>query len=799
MKRPPLCGCCSPSNVKAVTIKAIDKSDGTTVWEYGPGAFWRHHYDADEISGVVPNLAATLDRYAISAREYPSFAPCGNRNTGTLEANAAEALSLVKLDSLDGSVIESTTLTGFFCDTIAESFVGLMSGLSITNAAALSGGDFVIVGERLPFIEFDDFSTNAATKTYTLHAHGQRAGSVYLTTRTSAETIEIPFDSTAAEVEALFEAATDCVTATATGGPWPLVPIVVEVEWSASSGDVSGISATGTYTVEGAGIEVETTNVFQPGDGTYLFTMTVTSVPVGSIWKLQFDGSGPHAPSPIFEYEATTDNINSFIDAFTAAFDAFRAANSSEENFATIVLIQEIDNVFSVEYGADSINLILVLEGGAANEDTRPAGSCAASYDTGSGGMLSAVGFEFGYSAERPPLRMFDDGQENPAVTGLSVLGIRSIGSGPSNSVVICPLERGLGDITKANVLEHWSISGGTWSFNWQTFGNPKLILPRIIAVESGHMVCPIENTDFGSGYTSAGIVDLIDGTAVPFHCDQVSTSAANNDSSSLALLYDESTTDVLTFGFDVTFEQINTRFRFDAFGVDTDCNGAALLLGGVAFGCDGTQVYANAGGTGAVRTRRPTGFTVSGLAAQWRWRFYLQSGVRHGGTTQFRIVFTPAVGTNVPIVRTAWLNWDASASEIATAILDEFGENTAGGASNVTVWPFGEPMFSENAYISQVEKNLDILLLTANDSGGLGSNFIPSAYIGLGAFPTIELQNTESFTNPAGIAAFDASDASLIWSRPFGSRDGVVQGTEYAWLNGGFVYAYGSLVDAEL
>lgn len=785
--------------VHAVTIKGIDKSDGATVWEYGPGSFWRQHYEADAITGIVPNLAATLDKYAIAAVGYPLFVPCGDRNAGTLAANAAEAMSLVKLNSLDGTTIEESVIPGFFCSEILESSVVLIRGVTVANSAALSGGDFVIVGERLPIIEFVDFESNGATKDYILHPHGQQAGNVYLRTRTSSETITIPYDSTASEVEALFEATADCVAATATGGPWPLEPISIEVEWSVSGGDISAISATADYAIEGAGIDVEVTNVFQSGDGTYWFTMTVNSVPIGSIWKLQFDGSGPNAPSPIFEYEATTDNLNDFVSDLRTEFDAFRALNLGEENFDTIVFIQAIDNVLTVEYGPDAINLILVVEGGAANEDTRRAGSCAAVYDTGTGQLTSAVGYEFGYSVERPALRMFSDSEENPAVTGLSVLGIKSIGSGPSNTVVIVPLERGTGEITKANVIERWSISGGAWSFDWQTFGNSQIIVPQIIAVESGYLICPIANTDFGSGYTSAGIIDVADGTATPYSSSQVSTSSLNFDNHSSALLYDSSNTDVVTFGFDVTFEQLNTSFRFNAFGIDTDCNGTALLLGGIPFGCDATRVYANAGGTGTVRTRRPNGFTVSGLAAQWRWRFYLTVGVRHGGTTQFRFVFTPAVGTDVPIVRTEWLDWDATPSEIAAAIIAEFGENTAGGDSNVTVWPFGEPMFSENAYISQVEKNLDLLLLTANDSGGLGSNFIPSAYIGLGAFPTIELQNVQSFTSPAGIAAFDSTDASLIWSRPFGSRSGVAQASQYAWLQGDLIYAYGTIVDSEL
>lgn len=793
------CGCCRQLN--SVTIKGIDKTDGETVWEYGPGSFWRHHYGADAISGVVPNLSATLNKYAISAGAYPTYSNTGNRNTSTLAANVAEALSVTKLNSTDGSVTESAVLTGLFCDGVGDTFVSLAAGLSISNATALSGGDYVIVGERLPFIEFLAYTSNAATKDYILHAHGQQAGNVYLKTRTSSETITIPYDSDAAAVEALFEATADCVAATATGGPWPLSPIEIEVEWSASSGDISGISATATYSAEGPETIYSWGNVYNGGDDSYTMTLTVTSITVGATFAFQFDGTGPLDPSTTFTYVSTTEDPIAFITALEIAFEAYRAAHAAEANWGFVVLIDSVSNVFTVEYGSDARFLTIDATNISGITDARRAGSCAAAYDTGTGSMTSAVGYAFGMAPGKTATKMFSEAAAIPTITGLAVLGIRAIGSGPDNAIVAVPLVRNFGDITKASVVEKWDIASGEWTFDLARYCNSTLLMPDIIQCESGSVVCPIAYKDFdGDGPATAGIMAVADSAVTPVLSDQVSISATYNDNFSTSLLYDGDSASLLTFGYDVTFDNGNTRFNFDAFGSETDCDGTALLLGGTAFGADATQVYASAGGIGRFQYDRPTSFTVSGVAEQWSWGFYLTSGSRLGGTTQFRFVFRGANGTDAPTITTAWLDWDASASEIQTAILDQFGENTAGGGSNAQIWPFGEPDYIDNAYFSQVEKNLKILFRAANGPSAAIYGFIPAAYIGLGGNITIETQNTESFTDPAGIAAFSVTNASLIWSRPFGERGAAtITQPEFSWLQGDFVYAYGSLVDAEL
>ena len=790
------------NRIGSVTIKGIDKTDGTTVWEYGPGSFWRHHYGANAISGVVPNVSATLDKYAICAASYPSYNACGDRNAGTLIANVMEAVSVVKLNSLDGTTIESATLTGMFCGDVRPESFALVLGITIQNAAALSGGDYVIVGERLPFIEFVDYSSNTANKEYILHAHGQQNGNVYLKTRTSGETITIPQNATAAEVETLFEATSDCVAATATGGPWPLLPISIDVEWSVAGGDISGISATDTYSAEGLTVDWDYTNG-NLAEGVDYLDVTVNIITIGAEFTFSFVGGAD------FSYTSTTDNATDFLADLAAAMEAFAIAQGTDSVWESVasglpdsisVTGNTIRILYSTEIGIDPLSVSLT-NGGTVVTDSRRAGSCAAAYDTGTGDMTSAVGYLFGMSEDRPTLRMFSDGGTNPSVTGLNVLAISSIGSGPDDCVIITPSPRGSGDLVKANVIERWDIAGGVWSFAWETYCNAAMLIDQIIPCESASIVCPIAYSNFSvDGPTTSGIVATADASVTPYLSDEVSTSATNNDSWSSALLYDGSSTSVVTYDYDVTSTG-GLRHKFNAFGSETDCNGTAFLLGGLAIGSDGTYVFARSNPANTrVNVVRPDDYQESGTALQWLWTFLVPSGTRNGGTTQYRFRFSAAVGSPLPDVVTSWLDWDATASEIQTAIIAQFGENTAGGGSNAEVWPFGEPTDVDNAYISQLEKNLSILFRSPNGTSAEIYNYINAAYVGLGARTFVEIQTAEAFANPPGIAAYAITDASLIWSRAFGTRGATtISQPQYAWLQGDFVYAYGVVVDAEL
>ena len=766
----------------AVTIKCIDKTDGTTVWEYGPGSFWRHHYGADAISGVVPDLAATFDKYAIAAGAYPTFNSCGNRNTATLTANVCEPLSVVKLNSLDGTTIESATLTGLFCDLITDTAVGLVAGQTLTNAAALSGGDFVIVGERVPFVEFVDFTSNGSTKEYVLHAHGLRDGNVYLKTRTSNETITIPFDSDATAVETLFEATSDCTAATVTGGPWPLLPITVEATWSASSGDISAISTTASYTATGTAIDeydVSYTNIPSVSESLIL---DVTGVTVGSEWSFTFDGGGA-----TFTYTSTTTDIADFITDLRDAMAAFKTTQGSD-GFWQFANFFEVSGDLVVTYSWSIRSLTLAVEGNAAT-DTRRAAMCAAAYDTGTGEMTSAVGYEFGRAEGLASIKMFAETATVLDVTGLNVLGIYSIGSGPSNAVFIAPQLRNTGDSIKASTVEGWSISGGVWTRSWQVYCNAVLRTAEVIQAENGSVCIPIKPKRF-DGVTDRTAASILcsDGTVT----EVMTTYGSLSTGSVVTAFLDGSSTAFLSWGYDIPYQGYasNNSFRINADGSDTWIDESFLKIGATAFGSDGTSVF----GISHPATERFGYDPWPDMTDSHIVGYFPIANSRSDEPQQFRFRFTQMPGVNY----TSWLDWNSSAAEITTAL------ETLLGSGNVDV-------DSIPSYHATLANSPDVLIEKAHlwityltDFGFTpGSGRIPNQWLSTSpSGNTIEVQTVTKFTSPSGIAAYSVSDASLIWTRPFGTAligGATVIYPSYAWLEGDYVYAYGQLLENEL
>lgn len=752
----------------------------------------------------------------MAAGAYPLFNNTDNRNTATIIPNAVEGITLTKLNSLDGTVIESAVLRGFFLSDVTDTSFSAGLGLTISNAAALSGGDYVIVGQRIPYIEFVDYSSNTANKEYILHAHGQQAGNVYLKTRTSAETITIPYNSTAGAVEALFEATADCVAATATGGPWPLLPISIDVEWSVAGGDISGISATNTYTGSEESVSWDYTNDTSTSIG--VFTLTINTIKVGAQFKLTFPGGAE------FFYTSATTNINTFVAAMGAALGSFVAINTG---------LVPGDDPGEVQWGTVSTNVLImnftntlphpgpvlatIVSGGGVISDSRLAGSCAAVYDTDTGVMSSAVGYMFGYSEHRPASRMFDDGGTNPTVTGLNVLGIQAIGSGPSNAVIITPQLRGTGDATKANVVERWDISGGEWAFNWEVFCNADMAMPQIIPCESGYVICPIGAKLFGGvNYRNAARIAVSDATVDELETNYASTTPPNN--SSATVMYDSTPSSYLTWAYDGLYQDpvlANHKYRNNSDGSDTYLNGTLLRIGAEAFGCDGTSVYASFAGL-PFTTLAPGTFTyvqfpeASGPLTPDRHYMDIlaQPDVRSAEPQQFRFKFSDGSVT-------AWIDWYATLEEIHTALIDLLGENPNAAAevpgfdSNVRLtFYYGSPP-SENNPICYLEHNLRITFDLSSPEWAFNGDgyYIPFKFFssnGVGnanIWPVkIEVQNVTAFTDPAGLAAYDATNAQLIWSRPWGAVGArTIEQPLYAWLEGDYVYAYGNLVDPEL
>ena len=244
------CCRCNHKVLRPINIKAISIVDGVTEWEYGVAAMYSHHYGLDEITAIEGDQSALKNKYVVSCPIYQSNTSYSvtkigmdahNRNASTCVANCSESLYLTKLNSLTGAVITSTLIAGWFTTEIPTQLVFETFNSNQTAGIGLSGGDYAICGQLQPAIEFVSFASNTINKTYILHAHGTRAGQIHLKTRTSNETISINYNATAAAVKLLFEATADCVSATVTGGPWPLLPITVAATWSVAAGDIKRI------------------------------------------------------------------------------------------------------------------------------------------------------------------------------------------------------------------------------------------------------------------------------------------------------------------------------------------------------------------------------------------------------------------------------------------------------------------------------------------------------------------------------------------------------------------------------
>ena len=791
------CGCTCTKRNRPVTLKGIDKTDGVTIWEYGPGSFWRHHYGSDAISGLVPILPSTLDTYAMAAGPYPSFNATDNRNTASILPNAVEALEFTKLNSLDGTTIESSTATGLFCGDVTETSYSLISGLTVKNAAALSGGDYVIVGDRLPIIEFVDYSSNTATKEYILHAHGNIGGNVYLKTRTSNETITIPYNATAAEVETLFEATSDCTAATVTGGPWPLLPITVEATWSASSGDISGIAMTSTQSAVGGTTTWSSTTGNWATDIDYL-TLYVSAIAEGATFTFSLiDG-------PDFTYVSTTDIPSVFLAALEAAIEAF-SLDQADTGWMSIasgipdsvfVIGNELTILYSTALGFDPVTVDLTA-GGDPTTDTRNTKSAAVVYDTGTGGITSSVGYRFGYSSVRTPAKMFEESAALPTVSGLNVLGIMAIGSGPDNSVIVTPLGRNSGDSVKENVVEKWDIASGEWAFDWQIYCNATMLMPLIIQCESGYILCPIGAKRFdGVRDRTAAKIAVADAarTEVMTHYGTIARSPDNWQSTAM---HDDDPSKYLTWGYEVTyFSSINGRpiTTYNDRGRDTWADGDYLRIGATAFASDGTAVFATSPG----KIDGGWYYDTSGSSSDHEaiFRFITPYDSRSAEPQQFRFKIERMPGVNY----TAWIDWYATETEIETALNDLLG------AGNVALIDFGlDPTPVENDPVALIEFNPLFRFYT--DAGFTpGSGYIPRFWFDyrndgvLTGGVEIEMQNITPFTDPNGIAAYDITNATKIWSRPFGTIGGIAAAEpQYAWLQGDYVYAYGGMVDNEL
>lgn len=248
--------CICERTVKLVNLKGFDAADGSTLWEYGLAGMYCLQYGADQFFAIKHDATITANKFGIWAQE-TTFFEIPVRIGGSLPAVYAETLTVVTIDASDGTEADSSTLEDWYTepDQSTATFARMMNARLAQGTvgepftAGLSGGKMAFIGRIEPAVVWDDRTDNDATKSYRLLPHTQSEGKVYVLTKTNRQTITVDYNDTAAEIVTAFQAVGDVVSATATGGPWPLVGIDLTVTWSAATGDIQGLKRDSTVVV----------------------------------------------------------------------------------------------------------------------------------------------------------------------------------------------------------------------------------------------------------------------------------------------------------------------------------------------------------------------------------------------------------------------------------------------------------------------------------------------------------------------------------------------------------------------
>jgi len=744
------CCRCDGKKIRAVTIKGLAQSNGATQWEYGPGALWRQQHAGNRITGIKWNSAATLNKFVLICGTADAWQnPPASRVSGAYPANAMQPLTLQTISADDGSEIESAALELFCWQVSDDQFVlgtQYSSEYNIREVLTLSGGDYLIAGARVPVLEWVDYTTNTSAKEYVLHAHIQQAGNVYFKTLTSSETITLAYNSTASAVKTAFEATADCVTCTATGGPWPHRKIEISVTWSASNGDIAQMKRDGTYTATGS-------------TGTCTWDWQVIP-PSGGSWILNTDlcTGGSTATAPV-------------------------GSGSPGD-----------------------VGIPGTCSGGSGGSVTRRTDGSVATYSPSTGLIQTSAGYIFGRDNTTPSKLVTETGSApshgnaaNQPCPGSS-FGIgypRSIASGNSN-VVGMITQNGNVD---GQTVECW-LPGSPWVRQWQKYNNANADV--LIFSEGSYFGIPVPRKAFSGGSTTAAVrVGQTTGTVTEYDRSEVSTSTWNGQNShGSRLLFDDQSkwvTAAYPRSSNPTADnQFGSVFQFDGFGSEVMADSTVLKLATnpsftSVYGATTSNVFL-AGSSGAYSAVNvllyKTTTSATGNDTTYQWLFYAPRGGHNGPSTQWRFVFRG--GT------TSWLNWNATAAQIKTAFLAVYPENTTGTVSNIVVTIFSPSTVNT---IGCFERSMSILFRGAANATGLALGFPLRSHFDRLDDIRIEFQNVTG-TNTAGIASYSASTGAQNWARNFGTSlttAATVTFPKAGWLYSDKLVCYGEQVENEL
>lgn len=785
------CRCGERRVIRWVTIKGLDIADGATLWEYGPGSGWAHHYGLDEITGIEPVITDPWvpDRYVIRTQVNGIAAEIGNRNIGTLAANCEQAIKITKLDSLDGTTTSSVLLECGFVTAISDSgdYTSLhqLFGLSFSSSivAGLSDGNWAVIGSVAPSIELLDFTSNGATKDYTFHAHTNSEGTITFTTRGGA-TLTLAYDAAAATVETAIEALAGVTSATCTGGPWPWRKIEVEVVWASSTNDFATIahSGSGTSSVYSDVLS----DVGAPGV-TRRLTVTPTVVGIGSIWSLSFPGGAT------FNYTAATTSVSGFITAWNAAFAVFKAAQGADGWWSTTnTTASGTDLKFDYAFPDDP--LVLTVTGGAGGRSVEGAVTV---FDPATGLIENSIGYHFGFP-DGASTWLITQTATAPTYSGQAIQAPVAITAAASAKVVAVGIRGGQA------WCQAWT-TGSTWSLDWTKNIPPAGLTGGGLSMhaESDTVLLNFPRATFTDGTTKTRCgakIAVSTGTVTELDNDLKATSTRNNDNwRGRLIMLDDTPADVMISGLYRSLNPSNFAYQLQGVATAWDSN-ASKSAHGATIGWNDDTIFAfstaqvTATELAVISTIRAQPIAFSGARA-YVYEFYTEQGVEFNDTAQFRFRFLAPSQTTL---ETAWLDWDATNSEIDDALIAIFGENTEGVVSNIIVNAFGDPPALTHP-TSLLERGLTIQFATQT-AATVGMGFVFPGYVNRPLSNVqLQVQNTAAPFD-GRIMAYNTTDGEELWSREFGTKADASVGQAYAgWLQGDLLYLYGEQVENDL
>jgi hypothetical protein len=367
--------------------------------------------------------------------------------------------------------------------------------------------------------------------------------------------------------------------------------------------------------------------------------------------------------------------------------------------------------------------------------------------------------------------------------------GIDDIRAGANNRVAVLT--------TNGLYVEGWETTG-PWSAVWQKWVNVQYI--RLSNVEGDKQLIDFKRAAFTAGNRCIAQVTIADGTATASDSSVVGTGKFPG-----AYYHEGSSTNWSVSGYTATASGPTGLFAYNLDGSrvydgTTQLHGVAYWQYPVLTDADGyySIVDTNVAGVKFIPPSTTPAMIANTNARAYVWRWYTTDWVKPALTTQFRFKFARS---GLTTKTTAWLDWDATSTEIKTALDNIFTANTGGVTDNVVMYPLGGPAaIIGNTDYGLFDVGLVIRFAGFANAAGNTESYINPNYL-LTNSVTIEFQNVSQYC-AAGIASHSRTTGTVRWTRTWGSKGATsytVPGALFRpWLQSGLLIVPGVLVDPE-